>query len=42
MAIVRACEKRKAELIVPRYARILFAVAQLWPRLGDWLVLRMT
>jgi NAD(P)-dependent dehydrogenase (short-subunit alcohol dehydrogenase family) len=41
-AILRACEKRKAELIMPGYARILFAVAQLWPRLGDWLVLRMT
>jgi short-subunit dehydrogenase len=41
-AILRACEKRKAELVVPGYARILFAIAQLWPRLGDWLVLRMT
>lgn len=41
-AILRACEKRRAEVVVPGYARILFAVAQLWPRLGDWLVLRMT
>jgi hypothetical protein len=41
-AILRACEKRRAELIVPGYARILFAIAQIWPRLGDWLVLRMT
>jgi short-subunit dehydrogenase len=41
-AILRACETRKAELVVPGYARVLFALAQLWPRLGDWLVLRMT
>jgi uncharacterized protein len=41
-AILRACERRKAELIVPQYARILFAIAQVWPRLGDWLVMRMT
>jgi short-subunit dehydrogenase len=40
--IVRACEQRKLELIVPARARILFALAQLSPRLGDWLVRRMT
>lgn len=41
-AIVRACERRRPELVVPARARLLFAVAQLWPRLGDWLVLRVT
>lgn len=40
--IVRACERRKKELIVPGKARILFALGQLSPRLGDWLIRRMT
>ena len=40
--ILRACERRKPELVVPGKARILFALAQLWPSLGDWLVLRKT
>ena len=40
--IVRACESRRAELVRPRSARLLFALAQLWPRLGDWLVVRFT
>lgn len=41
-AIVRACERRRAELIVPAKARLLFVLAQLSPRLGDWLVERFT
>jgi len=36
--ILRACQRRKAELIVPAKARMLFALAQLSPRLGDWLL----
>jgi NAD(P)-dependent dehydrogenase (short-subunit alcohol dehydrogenase family) len=40
--ILRACEQRKAELVVPARARVLFALAQLWPRLGDWLILKFT
>ncbi len=40
--ILRACEQRRPELVVPAKARWLFAIAQLWPRLGDWLVLRNT
>ena len=40
--ILRACERRAPEIVVPGYARLLFAVAQLWPRLGDWLVLKKT
>lgn len=40
--ILRGCEKRRAELIVPRKARILFSLAQLSPTLGDWLVKRFT
>ncbi|MBN2022246.1 MAG: SDR family oxidoreductase [Pirellulales bacterium] len=41
-AILRACQRRQPELVVPGKARWLFAVAQLWPRLGDWLVMRNT
>jgi len=40
--ILLACERRKAELVVPKRARLLFAVSQLSPRLGDWLLRRMT
>ena len=40
--IVRACERRQAELIVPARVRILLAIAALSPRLGDWLVNRWT
>jgi NAD(P)-dependent dehydrogenase (short-subunit alcohol dehydrogenase family) len=40
--IVQACERRQRELVVPGRARLLFALAQLSPRLGDWLVRRMT
>ncbi len=40
--ILRACEKRQAELIVPAKARVLFALTQLSPTLGDWLVRRRT
>lgn len=41
-AIVRACQHRRAELILPAKARILFTLAQLSPRLGDWLVRKFT
>lgn len=37
-AIVRACERRKGEIIYPRTARFLFALMQLSPRLADWLI----
>lgn len=40
--IVRACEKRQLEIVLPRKARILFAISQLCPRLGDWIVLKKT
>jgi short-subunit dehydrogenase len=40
--ILRACEKRKPELVVPARARILFALCQFSPTLGDWLLRRMT
>jgi uncharacterized protein len=40
--ILSACEARRPELVVPRKARLLFAIAQLSPRLGDWLLHKMT
>jgi len=36
--ILQTCEKRKAELVRPRRARLLFAAAAVSPRLGDWLL----
>jgi uncharacterized protein len=40
--ILRACQRRRPELIVPGKARLLFAVSQLWPSLGDWIVRQKT
>ena len=40
--IVRACEKRQPELIVPWRARLLFALADLAPRLHGMLLGRLT
>jgi short-subunit dehydrogenase len=40
--ILRACEKRQAELVVPKRARLLFAASQISPRFGDWLLRQMT
>lgn len=41
-AILRACRRRQPELVVPSKARLAFAISQLWPGLGDWIVLRKT
>jgi len=40
--ILRACEKRQPELVVPWKARLLFAVSQLSPKWGDWLLNRQS
>jgi uncharacterized protein len=40
--ILRACEQRRAELVVPKRARLLFVISQISPRMGDWLLRRMT
>lgn len=40
--ILRACEQRKSELVVPKKARLLFAISQLSPPLGDWLLRKQT
>ena len=41
-AILRSCELRKPELVMPARVRLLLAIAQLWPTLGDWIIRRMT
>jgi short-subunit dehydrogenase len=41
-AILKACQQRRPELVYPRGVRLLFALGQLSPRLGDWLVRRFT
>jgi NAD(P)-dependent dehydrogenase (short-subunit alcohol dehydrogenase family) len=40
--IVDACQRRRPEIVVPGKARLLFAVGQLWPSLGDYLVRKFT
>ena len=40
--ILKACEQRRPELVYPRIVRLLFTLGQLSPRLGDWLVRRLT
>jgi short-subunit dehydrogenase len=40
--ILRACERRRPELVVPGRARLVFAISALWPSLGDWIVRKMT
>ena len=34
--ILKSCERRRRELIVPNRMRYFFAAAQLWPGLTDW------
>lgn len=41
-AILRGCERRLPELIVPAKARALFALSQLSANWGDWLLRRST
>ena len=36
--ILRACENRQPELVVPWKARLLFAISQISPAWGDWLL----
>lgn len=40
--IVRACQRRQLELVLPFKARLLFAIAALWPSWGDWFIRRNT
>jgi short-subunit dehydrogenase len=40
--IVQYCQRRRPELVMPARARVLFALAQLSPTLGDWILKKMT
>jgi hypothetical protein len=40
--ILDACRRRKPELVVPGRSRLVFALAQLWPSLGDWIVRKLS
>ena len=40
--ILSACERRKKELVMPCKSKMLFAMSQLSPSFGDWVVNRMT
>lgn len=40
--ILDACESRQPELIVPGKAKGLFAISQISPSIGDWLIKKMT
>jgi len=41
-AVLRACRRRSPEIVRPRRARLLFALSQLSPAWGDWLLKRKT
>ncbi len=41
-AVLRVVRKRKPDVVLPGYLRILIAVGHAWPRLGDWLLLQFT
>jgi NAD(P)-dependent dehydrogenase (short-subunit alcohol dehydrogenase family) len=40
--VLRCCERRVPELVMPAKARLLFALAQLWPSLADRVLLNRT
>ena len=40
--LLRACELRRGELVVPWSARIIFTLMQTSPTLADWLVRKLT
>lgn len=40
--VIRMIRGRKSDCLLPGYLRPLVAVGNLWPRLGDWLLLRFT
>jgi short-subunit dehydrogenase len=39
--ILQACRRKRPELVLPGRARLLFALAQLSPSLGDWILRRL-
>ena len=40
--IVKCCERRRPELVMPSKAKLLFALAQISPAFGDWILKKMT
>jgi len=40
--ILRACQRRQTDLVVPSRARLLFALAQFAPAWSDWIITKMT
>ena len=40
--ILDACQRRKPELVIPWKVRLLCSLAQLSPKLGDWLLRKNT
>lgn len=40
--VLKACESRQSELVIPSSARWLAAISQIWPTIGDWIIRRMT
>ena len=40
--ILRACQRRRPELVSPSRAKLLFAISQLSPSWGDWIISKMT
>ena len=38
LQVLRACECRRPELVIPAKTRLLFALAQLWPSFADWIL----
>ena len=40
--ILAACERRRPELTLPAKTKLLFALAQLWPSFGDWILQKKT
>jgi len=41
-AVLRSIKKRRPDIVVPGYLRILIAIGNAFPRLGDWLLLKLT
>jgi len=42
LAILKACQRRTPELVMPGKARLLFTLSSWWPRLGDWVLRKMS
>ncbi len=42
LQVLRCVQRRTPDVILPRYARAMIALGHISPRLGDWLLLKMT